>query len=351
MATTQHISTPRALRALAAAAAAAVAAITVAADTASPAASAPALPSASACAVARTLLAGTPQQASSTKVIATRPPHAVTRHSYNWPLKPFDRQHPIRAYFNDPREGGGGSHAFHFGIDIAAPDGTAVYAVEAGTVYFSSPVSLAVLSPDRSHEFGYWHILPVVKSHQIVGRHQLLGHIGPGWEHVHFAESWRHRYVNPLRPGALTPYADHTAPTIGSIALEQRTGGRIDVVAEAYDTVRPHVPGAWGGKPVTPALLQWRLVREGAQAPAWRTAVDFRDAMVPARLYHVVYAAGTHQNHKNTVGHYCFNIARGWNAAALPNGSYRLQVRAADTWRNSGRLDLALTIENGEVTQ
>ncbi|MGZ6266594.1 MAG: hypothetical protein ACXWN4_06790, partial [Candidatus Limnocylindrales bacterium] len=44
--------------------------------------------------------------------------------SYDWPVKPFDRQHPVRAFLNDPRIGKHGSRAFHFGIDVAAPDGT-----------------------------------------------------------------------------------------------------------------------------------------------------------------------------------------------------------------------------------
>ena len=53
---------------------------------------------------------------------------------YSWPLKPFDRAHPVRGYFNDPRISGR-SRAFHFGIDISAPNGTPVYAVRGGVVH------------------------------------------------------------------------------------------------------------------------------------------------------------------------------------------------------------------------
>ena len=53
---------------------------------------------------------------------------------YPWPLKPFDRAHPVRAYFNDPRIAAR-SRSFHFGIDISAPNGTAVYAVRPGVVH------------------------------------------------------------------------------------------------------------------------------------------------------------------------------------------------------------------------
>src|SRR4051794_4247082 len=57
--------------------------------------------------------------------------------AYGWPVKPFDRQHPVRAFLDDPRIGANGAKAFHFGIDVAAPDGTPVYAVEGGTLYLS----------------------------------------------------------------------------------------------------------------------------------------------------------------------------------------------------------------------
>src|SRR3954465_5702632 len=57
--------------------------------------------------------------------------------AFPWPVKPFNKQHPIRADFGDPRtrilhtmltDGlqGPGTFLFHNGIDIAAADGTAV---------------------------------------------------------------------------------------------------------------------------------------------------------------------------------------------------------------------------------
>src|SRR5262245_57312365 len=45
--------------------------------------------------------------------------------TYGWPVKPFNRQHPVRAFLNDPRIGSNGGTSFHFGIDVSAPDGTA----------------------------------------------------------------------------------------------------------------------------------------------------------------------------------------------------------------------------------
>ena len=91
---------------------------------------------------------------------------------YPWPLKPFDRPHPVRGYFNDPRISGT-SRAFHFGIDISAPNGTPVYAVRGGIVHLEGARSLSVADGDV--DFGYWHVVPAVGHLQRVERHQLLG--------------------------------------------------------------------------------------------------------------------------------------------------------------------------------
>jgi hypothetical protein len=245
--------------------------------------------------------------------------------SYDWPLKPFDRQHPVRAFLNDPRIAKSGRGAFHFGIDIAAPDGTPVYSVEAGTVYFDSPCAIAVVAPDRSHSFGYWHILPAVKSHQRVRRHQLLGWIRKGWEHVHFAERRGGDYVNPLRPGGIGPYVDRTAPTVTAVWF---TGQAI--VVEARDTPWPAVPGAWRGEPVTPALLRWRV----AGTSAWSTFVDFRRSMLPATRFESVYAPQTLQNHKGIPGRFCFYMLRGAKAVAAVEAG-PIEIQAVDSAGNS----------------
>src|SRR5918912_2291325 len=117
---------------------------------------------------------------------------------YSWPLKPFDRAHPVRGFFNDPRISGA-SRAFHFGIDISGADGTAVYAVEAGVVHLENPRAVSVAGPRG--EFGYWHIVPAVAHRQRVARHELIGHIAAPWLHVHFAEHGPDGYRNPLRAG------------------------------------------------------------------------------------------------------------------------------------------------------
>ena len=244
--------------------------------------------------------------------------------TYDWPLKPFGRQHPVRSNLNDPRIGAKNS-AFHFGIDIAAPDGTAVYAVEGGKVYYDSPSAICVVAPDGSHSFGYWHVVPAVKSHQIVRRHQLIAWIRKGWEHVHFAERRAGEYVNPLRSGGIGPYDDSTTPTVSSV--EYRNGA---IVVDAHDTPSPAVPGAWNGEPVTAAMLRWRT----AGTTRWNTIADFRSTMLPASRFHTIFTSDTLQNHKGVAGRYTFYLARGAQAARLASSDLPIEIEASDITGN-----------------
>src|SRR5262249_49311143 len=149
--------------------------------------------------------------------------------------------------------------AFHFGVDIAAPDGTRVYAVEPGYVHAHS-TSVAVQA--RSGRlFGYWHIRPVVRTGQHVRRHQLLGVIGQGWGHLHLAESYHGAYKDPLRRGALSPYYDAAAPTIDSVGVLTADGvpvdpeqvvGTVDFVASIYELPALAPPSPWELARLTP---------------------------------------------------------------------------------------------------
>src|SRR5207247_9725653 len=99
--------------------------------------------------------------------------HTASAGGFGYPVKPFDREHPIRGSFGDPRTQffgpptlatvlhGGGSFSFHQGVDISAPNGTAVYPVVDGTVTTVTVEWVRVTSGDRAFE--YWHIPPKVK--------------------------------------------------------------------------------------------------------------------------------------------------------------------------------------------
>jgi hypothetical protein len=253
---------------------------------------------------------------------------------YGWPVKSFDRQHPVRAYFGDPRVGadgrGGVSRTIHFGIDVSAPNGTAVYAVSSGTIsrHPLHPDDV-VLVQSAGVTFEYWHVVPAVSHGYAVAGKTVLGWIEKPWAHVHFAERLGSTYVNPLRPGALTPYRDATRPTIRRLEIRP-DGSGVDLVADAFDMTPVAVPAPWAGKPVAPALVEWRVRRPGVPAPAWTVAIDFR-TFLPRIPFAAVYADGTRQNYASTLGSYRFVLARGWHAT--PQSV--LEVRVSDTAGNT----------------
>jgi hypothetical protein len=272
--------------------------------------------------------------------------------AYPWPLKPFNGAHPVRAYFNDPRISGP-TKSFHFGVDISAPNGTPVYAVEPGTVHLEDARAVSVASGDRA--FGYWHVVPTVRHLERVSQHQLLGHVEAPWLHVHFAERSGHAYRNPLRAGALTPWVDTTRPSVTAIAFVRDgkavpadlVSGAVDVVAEAHDVPPVPVPAPWHGLPVTPAKVRWRVHHGGAVVRRWHTPVDFTKGLLPQSRFHAIYAPETRQNHAGEPGRYRFFLARTWSTQLLPDGTYDLEVEALDLAGNAGSLRLPFTIANG----
>ncbi|HUP33466.1 MAG TPA: M23 family metallopeptidase [Gaiellaceae bacterium] len=268
----------------------------------------------------------------------------ATTGRYGWPVRPFHTQHPVRGYFGDPRIGmtpEGMRRSFHFGVDISAPDGAPVYATISGTVHRWShrPETVAVRADDGLTSFEYWHIRPAVSAGQRVTAYRtVVGHIEAGWGHVHFSELRRGIYLNPLRPGALSPYGDTTKPLVKSLRAErndtgmdrERLHGKIDLVVEVADRTPIAVPAPWAGRPVTPAVVRWRVLGH-----EWRTAIDFRRGIPHHDAFHIVYAPRTRQNKPWRNGRYRFYLTRGWPTTALPNGTYRIDVAATDTRGNT----------------
>jgi hypothetical protein len=263
---------------------------------------------------------------------------------YGWPVKPFHRQHPVRAYFGDPRIGndhGYVAHTLHFGIDIYAANGTPVYATISGRISIHPLHSDTVLVQSGSMTLEYWHVVPAVRSGYAVAYKTIIGHVEKPWAHVHFSERYGSTYVNPLRAGALTPYRDTTKPTVDSIRIQ------VDqIVANAHDTTPLPVPAPWNDKPVTPALVEWRLLGSDVAARGWQVAADFRDAL-PGVGFSSVYASNTTQNHAATVGVYTYVLAHGWSPAGLRAGRYVLQVRVADTDGNAAVRSLRFIVRGG----
>ena len=270
---------------------------------------------------------------------------ALLAPGYDWPVKPFAEQHPVRGFFEDPRRDmdveGLRRQSFHSGVDVAARDGTPVYAIEAGRV--SLRRSAVVVSGPGGHVFGYWHVVPAVERGTLVVRHQLVGHVDNRKRHVHLSESINGAYVNPLRPGGLAPYVDDTRPQITDVSLLTTAGapvditgvrGVVDVVVDCYDTPPLAAPWPWSRSRVAPALLRWRLFGPTRAPTPWRTAIDFRRVLLPRLLFNLVYAPKTHENRASRPGNYRFYVARGLDTATLTPVLYHLQILAADTRRN-----------------
>jgi peptidase M23-like protein len=278
--------------------------------------------------------------------------------AYGWPLKPFRKPHPIRATFGDPRfhlDAEGSLSAFHFGVDIVARDGTRVYAVEPGVVVRRHYDSVTI-GRKSGRRFGYWHVRPVVKSGSHVRLHQLVGYILPGWGHVHFAENLRGGYRNPLRKGALTPFYDHTTPTVASLQLlgaggtpldDRHVTGVADVIANVYDTPPLVSPAPWNLARLAPASIWWDLVNSTGAVVDSGFTVNFDYTLPLTSLYGWIYAPGTYQNKPHRPGQYIFWLTHGLDTTALSNGAYTLEVSASDTRRNVGTATLEFTVANG----
>lgn len=300
--------------------------------------------------------------------------------SYGWPVKPFRRQHPIRGYFGDPRTIGfeqlgtdgprsPGSFTFHNGVDIYAPDGTAVYPVVSGLAHIKSGDEVSVTIGD-GRTFQYFHIAPVVTPGESVSAYRtVLGYVRAPWQHVHLTEIDDFRAHNPLDPGHLEPYLDHTVPIIKQLSFTasddrsldpRHLHGSVSMVADASDTTALPVPGHWLGFPVTPAFVAFRLLSSRGVVIKSRVAADFRFREPLNRDFWSLYAEGTYQNFPDFVdrfywhlpGRYLFNLtATPLDTRRLRNGSYQVTVVAADACGNKSTATERIIIDNTKIAR
>lgn len=279
--------------------------------------------------------------------------------AYPWPFRPFDRQHPIRGFFGDPRTvylngilagafDGPGSFSFHQGVDISAPNGTPIYAVADGTARYLGAATVNVVT-GNGVTFQFFHIVPVVgEGEPVVARKTILGYVQPPFAHVHLSEIDGIRVVNPLQPGHLTPYRDTTKPVIRTIGVRNQTGdvqtplglcGRIEIDVEAFDRPPLVVPGKFSGLPIAPALVRWTMTRlAGGAVVPWTTVADFRQTAPLNSQFWDIYARGTYQNaprfgreqYASMPGRFLFLLSRNYDTRSIPNGVYILTVLVGD---------------------
>jgi hypothetical protein len=294
--------------------------------------------------------------------------------AYSWPIFPFDKPHPVRGNFGDPRtiyfdnfEVGGffgpGSFSFHNGVDIVAPGGTPVYPIASGIARKLNGSGVAVDSADRV-EFDYVHITPSVFDGQyVVARKTILGRVHATSKHVHLTEIRGGHPRNPLAPTHLTPYFDTTRPRVTAIdfrrgerpLLGHEVCGTVGITAEAYDRPEIPAPGVWGTMPVTPAELVWHVGhRRGPAVVTPELAFDVRDREPLNGLFWDTYARGSYQNvprfgrrqYLTLPGKFVFWLDRAFDTRKLENGTYIVAARATDTRGNVGALTKRFTVEN-----
>ena len=305
---------------------------------------------------------------------------SATASAYPWPLKPFNKQHPIRANFGDPRtrflntmltDGlqGPGTFLFHNGIDIAAPEGTPVYPVISGKVRYIDDAAVSVKTKGRG-VFQYFHLAITVPNgqHVIAGR-TVLGYVMHAYDHVHLSEIRGGRVWNPLARGGIAPYRDRTVPQVRAINVRPAGSlvpfdsstvcGTVSLVAAADDAAPMAVPGVFGGFPLSPALLTWSLAKVGGNTYVHDVpAADFRTTLPLSRGFWNVYARGSYQNAPRfsnrqyfMPGRYLYNLANFVDTRAFPNGLYEIDVRVADMRGNSSDAALQFKIENRAGTE
>ena len=266
-----------------------------------------------------------------------------------WPLKPFHRQHAIRAGINESRPAN-----FHVGVDIEANDFQPVYAIESGVASIryqgTGDVNVDV------GRFYYWHIKPSVRDGQrVVAYRTRIGQVLRGFAHVALSEGTTDDYLNPLRPGgSLRPYYDSEPPIIGVPRVF--ADGR--VIVGAFDPQSVVEKKRYETPVLSPSSLAWRLYDAHNHALtglewAMRGSHNYPPALKP-----VIFAPGA-----SNPGFFCFAhrvrcipnwvywLAGGLTPRLplgfLPPGRYRLTVYAWDWVGNTSALDYWIRLPLG----
>ena len=319
-----------------------------------------------------------------------------------WPVKPRNRQHPIRGSFLDPRPDPERGAIYHEGVDVAVRDDRPesgapperthrVYAIEGGPVFLATPRGARGFA--RIGHFGYGHIDPIVLTGELVAPGQHIGWTCKGDWHVHLTEfvftTGPPLVVNPLRPGGkVHPYVDTAPPDIREVRFytpadpawsrrpttsvarlppagqrldPHQLSGRVDVRVRVSDPQTfigwfrdlPHLAA-----PHHPFRLAVRITSL-ATGRVVRRREAFRAEQLLDQPASRHFAPGTEQNlpasgcmrrhgELSCDGVYWFRLfPQYWDTARLPDGGYRVRVRAWDVAGNLAESDVAVTLANG----
>jgi len=160
-------------------------------------------------------------------------------YAYQWPVKPFNSQHPVNDVLDACR---GSRDHFHDGIDIGEPTGIYVFASESGWSHDAGSQSIYV----GDHQ--YLHINRWVGNDiWITAGVDTLGTIN-NENHLHFTDGPNGSESNPLAYGRLSPFSDDADPTVDEIYLidnwnedtrldPYNVSGKVDIVVKAHDAI------------------------------------------------------------------------------------------------------------------
>ena len=173
---------------------------------------------------------------------------------------------------------------------------------------------------------------------------------------MHFTEIHSGSYVNPLRPGGITPYVDSTSPTVVTLFAAVGTrklaldglAGTVDLLVETYDTPPAPLPAPpWNLTRVAPALhpLAARARGRDDGARGARRSTSARSSR-RGRQFAAVYAPWTTLNRPGRPARLVFYLARALGLEARARGRYRLQVAVFDSQGNSARAGVWITVAN-----
>lgn len=259
-----------------------------------------------------------------------------------WPIKPFHRQHAIRAGLNELRDAN-----FHVAVDIEAANFQRVYALQSGHASIRYP-GTADVNVDVGN-FYYWHIRPLVSNGQYVTAGKtVIGRVMYGFYHVALSEGSTSDYLNPLRPGgSLHPYRDTEPPVIGKPRIF--SDGR--VIVGAFDPQSFVATGFHYETPVlAPAALAWRLYDSHGHALTGLEWALRGSQNPPPSLRPVVFAPGATApgfacffSRRRCVPNWVYWLAGGLTPSlplnSLRRGRYRLAVYAWDWAGNTSAFD------------
>ena len=259
-----------------------------------------------------------------------------------WPLKPFHKQHAIRAGINELRPAN-----FHVAVDIEARNSQPVYAIQSGyaSVRYRGTADVNV----DVGNFYYWHINPAVSDGQyVVAYKTVIGRVLDSFYHVALSEGSTSDYLNPLRPGgSLRPYANTEPPVIGVPHIF--SDGRVIVGAFGPQSfVQTGMP--YETPVLAPSSLAWRLYDARGHALTGLEWAMRGSQNYPPSLKPVIFAPGAanpgfecFSTRRRCVPNWVYWLAGGLTPALplgnLPRGRYRLTVYAWDWADQTSALD------------